>query len=250
MNDIFDRGLRLFDGIIYESINRYPTFIHIKSIFSDEWYNFIVPIVQSGRMDWTHAEIIINLEKINGYSLSYYVPESLLSDYVEYFASNDHNKNLGSDVFSCKQVLEKYTPLGELTLVDDETITTYIRMAKTCFPDWANNEEYAIHMYDHQKNNKQLVVQNYLLKHNDTFVGFCGMICSQKDNLAYFHNTGVLPEFRRKGYFNAIIQHLINTVISLKISDTYALVENESGSYYGLSKLGFTVEDKYHLFSI
>jgi GNAT superfamily N-acetyltransferase len=199
--------------------------------------------------DHLQAESIINSEKNVGVSLSYYIPDNFLSAYTKYFQLSGNHVNISSDYYIFRHVEQKLSPIGELVLVNDQTIQEYVHMAKICFPEWANNEEYANHMYYHQKNNRQLVVRNYLLQIDNKFVGFCGIIGSEKNNLAYFHNTGVLPEFRRKGYFTAMIQHLINTTISFGISDTYALVENESSSHHGLIKLGYTVQDKYHLFS-
>lgn len=99
------------------------------------------------------------------------------------------------------------------------------------------------------KQNKHQLVKNYLLRVDNQHVGFCGLIGLVKENLAYFHNVGVLPEFRRRGYFTSIIQHLTNETKLLDLADTYALVEQDSGSYHGLIKLGYDVVDKYHLFS-
>ena len=249
MSNIFARGLKLFDGIINKAVDNYPTFLQIKSVFSDEWYNFIVPLVPPTKLDWPHAKTIIAAEKIHGISMSYYIPDQYIDAYKQHFLLQDQQDNLSSDIYISKKVDQELSPVGKLILIDDQTITTYIKMAKTCFPEWANNEEYALHMYDHQKNNTRTIVLNYLLVHNNEQVGFCGLIGSTNTNLAYFHNTGVLPQFRRKGYFTAIIQHLIKVTKSLGIHDTYALVEQDSGSYHGLLKLGYSVEDKYHLFS-
>lgn len=248
MKDIFTRGLRLFTGIIYESVNEYRTFTHIKSVFNDEWYNFIIPKVSPDQLDLTGVNKLIESERANGFSLSYYVPDSLFKLFNIYFNNTKHI-NTSSDYFICMNNINKYNPIGQLILVDNSTIDTYVAMSQVCFPEWANNEEYARHMYKHQNSNKEKMVSTYLLKDNNKYIGFCGIIGSIKDNLAYFHNTGVLPEFRRKGYFTAIIQHLLNISLKSGITDTYALVENNSGSYHGLTKLGYKVEDKYHLFS-
>lgn len=249
MNNIFERGLKLFEGIIYESINRYPTFIHIKSVFRDEWYNFIVPTVEPSQLDWSKVKSIISSEKEKGISMSYYVPDQYYEQYSRYFTSKEIQENISSDLYICKHVDEEYEPIGELILLDDSNIDQYTSMSEKCFPEWANNVEYADHMYDHQKNNKDQIVYNYLLRHDNKYVGFCGFIGLAGENLAYFHNTGVMHEYRRKGYFNSMIKHLLNKAKSLNITDVYALVEQDSGSYHGLTKLGFIVNAKYHLFS-
>lgn len=249
MKNIFESGLKLFSGIIYKTIDRYPTFIHIKSIFDDEWYNFIVPIVNSNQLDWEKVIKIIASEKKNGVSMSYYVPNKLLTDYQSYFSRNDNNIYTSSDVYICKKINEIYCPKGELVLVDDKSLQKNIDMAKICFPEWTNNEQYSRHMYDYQKNKGELIVRNYFLRVDGDDVGFCSCMESQELNLSYYHAIGVLPEFRRKGYFTAMIQHLMNETKKLNIDNVYALVEQDSGSYNGLIKLGYTVQDKYHLFS-
>ncbi len=249
MKNIFESGLKLFDGIIYSSITKYPSFTHIKSIFSDEWYNFIVPCVDPKLLDWDHANRIIESQKAEGVSMSYYVPDSLSNLYQQYFSSVEIHDCVSSDLYICKKIENSYSPTGNLVLLDDTTVDTYASMAKICFPEWANNEEYAKHMYEQQKNSKTHIVKNYLLHHENTIVGFCSLIAKEKENLSYFHNTGVLPEFRRKGHFTNMIQNLMNETKKLNIDNVYALVEQDSGSYNGLIKLGYTVQDKYHLFS-
>ena len=249
MSNIFSRGLRLFTEIIYESVNEYPTFTHIKSVFKDEWYNFIVPKVTPDKLDSAEVKRVVDAEAKRGVLLSYYISDTLLNQYKRFFRDSTHI-NTSTDYYICNQHKNIYKPSGELILVDDSTIDTYVSMSKICFPDWTSNESYARHMYRHQKENRGKIVRNYLLKDNGTFVGFCGFIGTKSENLAYFHNTGVLPDSRRKGYFTAIIQHLINFSLESGITESYALVENNSGSYHGLIKLGYKVEEKYHLFSI
>jgi GNAT superfamily N-acetyltransferase len=249
MKNIFERGLNLFDGVIYDPIIKHPTFSHIKSIFCDEWYNFIVPKVSPDKLNWSETSNVIKSQKEIGISMSYYIPDNLSQLYKDYFTKDNKHTSTSSDYYICKHVDAKSTPIGQLFLVDDSSLKILIGMAKICFPEWPNNEQYARHMYEHQKSNSHKIVRNYLLKQDNNLVGFCGLIASQVDNLSYFHNMGVLPEFRRKGYFTAMVEHLINISIEYGISDTYGLVENGSGSYHGLTQLGYVVEDKYHLFS-
>lgn len=248
MSDVFIRGLQLFTGIIYESVNKYPTFTHIKSFFKDEWYNFIAPTIAPNQLNSAEVKKLIDSETKLGVSLSYYISNDLFSQYATYFRDSNHF-NTSTDYYICSQHQHSYKPAGKLILVDDSTIDTYVSMSKICFPEWASNESYARHMYQHQKTNQGKIVRNYLLNDNGVYVGFCGFIGSKNENLAYFHNTGILPEYRRKGYFTAIIQHLINFSVKSGINESYALVENDSGSYHGLIKLGYEVQEKYHLFS-
>lgn len=249
MNDIFNRSNQLFTGIIFDSLNKYETFTHIRSIFNDAWYNFIVPDVPPGELNWSQVQEVIRVEVSHGFQLSYYIPTRLLAKYIKYFENNGKNKDLGSDIYMFKQNKAQLTTTGELILVNDHNIEEVINIAKICFPDWANNEEYSRHMYKHQKNDTNLIVKNYLYSFDKQVVGFCGIIASLALNLAYFHGIGVLPDYRRKGHFTAIVQNLINDSIALGISDTYALVELNGGSYHGLTKLGYTPADKYYLFS-
>ena len=119
MRNIFEQGLKLFDGIIYESINRYPTFIHIKSVFSDEWYNFIVPTTKPSLLDWAKVKSIINLEKEKGVSMSYYVPDQYVDLYKEYFSHTEKREYTSSDLYICKKIDRTYASVGDLVLLSD-----------------------------------------------------------------------------------------------------------------------------------
>ena len=57
-NSIFWRTLRLQLESTNQSIDEYPTFIHVRSVFNDEWYNFIIPIQEEQYFEWDKAEEI------------------------------------------------------------------------------------------------------------------------------------------------------------------------------------------------
>jgi len=249
MSDMFNRSNQLLTNILFESVNNYPTFTHIKSIFSDEWYNFIAPHVTSDKLAWDEINSIITQENKRDFKLSYYISEQLLADYSNYFSEHKHNKEIGTEYYIFKSSKDPITELGELVLVDDSLIEEYVSMGKICFPDWENNETYARYVYQRQQESQTLIIKNYLFRYENQFVGFCGIIASPKQNLAYFHNVGVLPAYRRRGHFTSITHHVINTSLSFGITDTYALIEYNGNSYHGLTKLGYESVDKYHLFS-
>jgi len=249
MTTIFARSNQLLTGVLYDFIQEYPTYFHLKSIFSEAWYNFIVPKVDPTQLDWDHINSTINHERNLKFQLSYYISHRFLPAYQQYFVEHYHNEQIGSECYVFKHSNHSLPTVGELVLVENSNIEEYVHCGKVCFPEWDNNESYARLVYQLQQNRTNCMITNYLFRVDQQIVGFGGIIASVNQNLSYFHNVGVLPQYRRRGYFTAITQHMINVCLSRGISDTYALVEENEASYHGYLKLGFAVDDRYYLFT-
>jgi len=250
MKTIFERSSDLFKGVLLEDTFRHPTFTHLKSVFSDPWYNFIVPHTTPRDLNWQEIDQVIEEEKTRGYTLTYYIRENLLSEFKEYFASHGNNQEVGSECYMFKHTQKETPTLGEFALVTDDTLNQYINIAKSCFPGWDNSDQYSRLVYQYQTTNQPTESANFFLKVNDDLIGVGGVLYSKEANLAYFHNVGILEEYRRQGYFTAITHHSINFALSKGITDSYALMEFEEPSYKGYKKMGYELKDKYHIFEI
>lgn len=247
MKSIFDRSTELLTGVIFNSVSKKATYTHLKSFLNDAWYNFIIPHVPSKDLSWDETKELVREEKKDGYSLSYYVPEKLAKDYQEYFAENNH-KAFGTDFFMLVKNKKHGELMGELIETDDSNIDEFVSMAKVCFSDWDNEEKYARHFYKLQKQDLPKKIKNYIYTIKGEQVGFGAIVVSAEDKLSYIHNTGVLPEHRRRGHFTSMTKHLINESIALGASESYALVEENEASYYGMVKMGFSPVAKFYLF--
>jgi hypothetical protein len=249
MSSLFDRSNQLLTGITYISFKTYPTFSHLKSIFKDGWYNQIIPSVLSNELDWRSVKEILSTEQKEGYSLSYCIPEDYLKDYQEAFAINGH-KPFGSECYihkSVSQIEDNF--MGQFEEVNQGNLETFIEIAKSCFPDWTNNEEYSRLFYNlSQEDQSKVIYRNLLYKVGDQYVVICYLIISEELNLGYIHNTGVLEVHRRRGYFTDMVNYSCKLSLESGASDCYAIVENDGASFMGLSKLGFTPKHNFYLF--
>lgn len=248
MDNFFERSNHLLTGSLYRSTKSYGSFTHIKSMFSDPWYNFIVPHVAPSDLDWVAVQNVLDKEARAGYALLYYIKDIFVEEYRTYFSQNGQQENVGSEVYIAKKNQERIPVEGQLIEIDDNNLQLNLDMGSICFPEWKDNAQYVRYVYNLQKKSSDRIVKNYLYMINHESVGFAGIIASREQNLAYIHNTGVMPEQRRKGHFTNIVHHLMNFAHSQGISDIYALVEEDGGSYNALTKMNFITQEKYYLF--
>lgn len=250
MSFAFAQNNKILTGIIYDRILEHETFTHAHSVFPDMWYNFIVPKVVPAELDWKEVNEVVEAEKRNGYSLSYYVSEELQPAYKQYFLEQGQANESESDfaVFATNQVVDQVP--GCLELVTQDTVAEYVRMDMLCFPGWDNSENYCRHFFELQEQEEAANIRNYLYRVNDQIVGFGAIVLSPTLNLAYIHNTGILPEHRRQGHFSNLIRHLMNIAIQKGIAESFALVDDGGASHLGLQKLGFEARHKNYLFEM
>ncbi|KKS31275.1 MAG: hypothetical protein UU93_C0019G0010 [Candidatus Amesbacteria bacterium GW2011_GWA2_42_12] len=246
----FKENNRVLLGILYESINEHDTFTHVRSVFTDKWYNFIVPAVTPDKFDWALSTKVIENEQKNGFSLSYYVPQPLYSANKSYFTQLGKENESESDFYVFVKNEHRKKTQGKLVLIDVTTLQNFLEMVKVCFPEWENNETYSRYFYQLQNKNTDHLIKNYMYRIGNKDVGFCGYVGSQKQNVAYIHNTGVLPRYRRKGYFSNMIQLLANFSVENNIENSFALVDQDGASFMALQKLGFETKCKYYLFDL
>ena len=246
----FAQNNQILTGIIYDRIIEHETFTHAHSVFPDEWYNFIVPKVGPQELNWEDVKKVVEVEKTVGYSLSYYVPEEQQPAYKQYFLEQGQSNESESDfaVFATNQITDQVP--GSLELVTQDTVEEYIRMDILCFPGWDNSENYCRHFFELQEQEKAANIRNYLYRVNENIVGFGAIVLSPTFNLAYIHNTGILPEHRRQGHFSNLIRHLVNVAVQAEIAESFALVDDGGASHLGLQKLGFEVRHKNYLFEM
>lgn len=249
-NSIFFRSNNLLLGSIYSGLNfsQDKTFLYISSPFNDQWYNFMVPLVKPSDFNWKEAERIITEEKEQGRDVSYYIHSSLVADY-ESFLKELRYADGGDEVYMYKQLeLSDSESAANLTVVDDSSLEDFVKMSNSCFPDWDNNEEYSRKCYNFDKAINTREFPSFILKDEGKASSFGALILSKELNLGYIHNTGTLEKYRRKGYFSSLIKSMCRYLLDRNISEVYAIVEEDSGSYHGFKKLGFDAVEKFYLY--
>ena len=248
-NNFFDRSLEFFTGVLYKNISKYPTFTHLKSYFNGCWYNFLIPNVHISDFDWSQAIELIDSEKRNGYDLSFYISLILMEEYRPVLEKKGH-KMLGSEVYIFKTIDRMLPDIScKYENVTDSTIDFFVKMDKECFPDWENNEEYSRYFHEKSKIGGDPTIYNVLARKDGDYVGFGSAIISAKLGLSYLHNTGVVEKFRRLGIYSDLVIQRCNKSLGLGAKDIFAIVEEDSGSFWALSKLGFKPVATYYIYS-
>ncbi len=246
-DSLFKRSNKLMEGILYEGFFEYKTFIHAKSVLKDAWYNYIIPKVGPSILNKKEVKRIIENEKKAGYLMSYYLNESILNDYYKYSLQLE---NFGDDVFISIKVTEPYKienkDFVELTELNLEE---YVSLAKSCFPDWENEEMYTRMFFNFGEKKNERILKTILIKEGNDIIAFGSVIIDLDLKLAYLHNSGTHERSRNKGYFSALVKNRCNIALEYGIKEVYAIVENGEGSYRVLSQLGFEVQETFHLYS-
>lgn len=251
MDEIFTKSIRLLKDIIFTDVVRLDSFLHIKGVFTDSWYNFVVPIVGVEDFSWDEAEKLIKSEKREGYELSYYIAEKYLDEYQPVLKDKELTK-LGDDNYMTYSMKGKFESVsGKFVEVDEGNFSEYAEMAVGVFDDWSGEREYCEHFYKLKRKNKDSdkIISNLMLVVDGKCVSFISIYGSKRQKLAYLHNAGTKDSHRRRGYFTRLVKHSCNLAFDKGVKSIYSLVEEGKGSFYGLSKLGFAPACKFFLYS-
>jgi len=246
--NIFVRSNKLLKDVIYISVVREKSFIHIKSIFKDSWYNFIIPIVIVDKFDWKEAKGIIKEEKKDNVEMSFYVHDSLVNDYKESIVRKGY-KNFGTDVYMCLELDKLFDDIsGDFVALNKDDRDEYLEATVKCFPDWENEKDYSEYFYNLMQTSSENIHHTILLKVNNKLASFGSVVISKKLRLAYLHNLGTLGEYRRKRYAENITKYLCNLAWKNSVEKVYGLLEKDESSYCLFKKQGFRPEEIFYLF--
>ncbi len=250
-SDLYINILTLFSGVLNKEINKYESFWHVRSNYSDEWYNFIVPCTNVDNFEWAKALQIHQDEGANGTKVSFYINDDLITDYTNLLIKHNYS-SIGDDTYMLKDIentleVRYQAQIHQLTI---EHLEEYLSLSDICFPEWTSNREYGKHFFDLSINNpyKNKDLKTFILQIDGKLVGFSSIIIDLDVGLAYLHNSGVHPDYRKLGYHTALINFRCNYALNLGINQVYAIVEEKSESYKNFVKLGYKKTDKFHMF--
>lgn len=252
--DIFNRGKTLFKDIFYSDIREFTTFVYLKSVFSAKWYNLVEPKVFQEQLNWEEVSRITTEEKQSGITVSFYIHQMLLENYEEHLVSRGYKKQ-ADEVYLFKEIHGLNNSLSTgFVPVTAQSLPALKQLVKTCFPEYSNNDEYCNICQNVSltlaaaKGEKQNY--NYLYIENGAYVAFGSVLISRDLKLAYLHNMGTHPTYRRKGLFSKLTNFLTNVAAQEGATVIYANTEYKGASYNGFEKLGFRFDCRYHLFSV
>ena len=250
-SDLYKNNLTLFSGVLNKEIIKYESFWHVKSNYSDEWYNFIVPCTSVDNFDLAKAQQIQQDEGATGTKVSYYISGELISEYTKLLTKNDYS-SIGDDTYMLKKIenVAEVSCQTEIHQLTSEHLEEYLALSDICFPEWTSNREYGKHFFDLSINNpyKNKDIKTFILQVDGKLVGFSSIIIDLDVGLSYLHNTGVHPDYRKLGYHTALVNFRCNYAFNLGVNQIYAIVEENSNSYKNFVKLCYKKTDKFHMF--
>ena len=243
---ILQKHNKLVDEILYRNFFEYDTFIHAQSVLDDPWYNFLIPKVNSSKLNQDKVNEVIKTEKDRGLSLAYYIHESLYEDYKNYLPQKDY---VADDTFISVTLDKPFNIIGqEIVELTEEYFEEYIKLTKECFPDWENEEKYSKLIFNLGDKVENRRLKTHLILEDGEIAAFGSVIIDPDQNLAYLHNAGTRKQSRNKGYFSSIIKEECNIALKAGVREIYGLAEDGTSSHRILTKMGFETKDVFHLF--
>lgn len=242
---------RLLTGTIYESINEFETFVHIRSFLDDAWYNFIVPkAVTPGELDIAAIENIAAREAKDGKKMGYYIHSSLKDVYLSWLNKRGL-KDLGDDLLMLKAVSTNVVafPAGyELTThFDNDEVGALLVEA---FPTWPNESKYFKRFIKYKEEGQPgRDFIDYVVTYEGEPVGSCSMVVDCTEKIAYIHNSGVAEEHRRKGLFTSLIKACENYSLERGVDRVTCLVDRADDSFPGFKKLGYSIAADFKIYA-
>ncbi len=251
MFEFYLKNLTLFSGVINQTVTDYSTFKHVKSIFPDEWYNFIVPTVPSHDLEFTKVQQILDSEASAGVKTSYYINQEFFTDYNTFLKGKGLSE-IGNDVYMVKELTEVLPvrtneQIQELTSLNLEE---YLTLSAQCFPEWSNNRSYCEHFFDLSQQNQleNKILKTFVMFSDGKIVAFSSIIIDTQVGLAYLHNSGTHPDYRKQGYHKEMVNFRCNYALQKGVYNIYAIVEDLSNSFNNFKSMGFEQKDKFYLF--
>lgn len=248
---LYKDNLQLFKNILYKEINNKNTYIHLKGIYNDEWFNFIVPKVSADDLNFYETQNLIKKELQNGYKVSYYINNQINDSYNKKLAELGYNL-LATKHYVTKTLTNKFNLQNKnIKKISKTNFESYLAASSSCFPDWPHNKEYSTVFFNLINSNM------YPKKEFSTFVGlknnevvsYGSAIVDENVSLGYLHNSGTLESYRRQGYHTDIVKQRCNWILDHGINKVYAIVEKDGASLKSFKKLGFEIDCTFNIYS-
>lgn len=251
MDSFFEENLRLFDGIFFKKIIRFPTFRITLDAIGPSYFDFILPSSPEKEFDWDQAGALIKKYRKKGVVLHYYLSNNFQKDYIDKLTKTNKYK-IESEAYMVGEIKKPFNLSGNFKLeaMTRDNIENFISIAETCFPQYSNNRPYAEHICQLEEinNQREKKCRNVFLQVNGARVAIGCLVYSKKMNLAYFHNFATLPKYRRKGYFFLLKKALINDCLKEGITRFYSINAVNSPAHKANLSLGFEQHDVYSFF--
>lgn len=243
--------MSLYVGTNSKSFCEYKNFFHIRSIFNSEWYNFVVPKLQSPKdLNINEINKLIEIENSCGKKVSFYINKIFIENYRDFLEKYGY-KLCGDEIYLLKdlETEEKISLSDGYKINNKYDLKTVIEVLEKCFPEWPEENKYS-EMYEKYKNigQQNRVFETMVIHLGNEIVGGASVSLDKILNLGYFHNDGISEFHRRKGLHTALIDERCNFCLSNGVDRVVTIVDENAGSYPSFLKNGFEEADKFFVF--
>lgn len=249
--DLVSQHFELLKGTLFTDIVELPTYNLVKGFLTDSIWNYVIPKTISDKVNFNEIETVINKYKEER-DFSIYVPVELQNDYDKFLLSKGY-KLESVDTYIFRKLDSEFSLSLEggetFEEVTSESYEDYLAQAKLAFQEWENEEHYTNMFYKLGNKFEDKELRNFIIRNSEDIICFGSVIYSKSLNLAYFHNSGSNPKYRRKGYFTKLKGFMCDYIYLQGVDRVYALVEENGGSHKALSQTGFKVNTKYYIYA-
>jgi GNAT superfamily N-acetyltransferase len=246
-----NRWFASLEDVVYRQIDDKVMYIDLSSYINDKWHNFLrfENSLVSDEVEKLKSMLVEKESTGDEFSLN--VVDKFLGEYEQQFIMWGYEK-IGSDVLLVRDLEGEGgddSLRGEMVKVVSRSENEKLLkgMVDVCFEGWDKGGEYVDHFLSLDLQNGINDLWIYVVDGRE--VGFCGMAVKNEVGDVYLHCTGVMSEYRGKGYFRDMVNYRMGLAAKKGYESVFAFVEFECGSHYALEKMGFKLEDKSWLFA-
>lgn len=244
----FYRGIELLKGSLYSYVEPRDKFLIIRSHFTDEYYNYIVPLGSPREAEFDEIDKIRARELRSGWRMALYINEKCTGEFLQILRRKGY-RHIATDVYMIR-ALSDLDNLSEssLTLVTDDNAKEYRALSISCFPGWANQEAYTDYFLVQKDTDDGICYRTYMLLVDGRVVSFGSCVYSSRIGLGYLHNIGTVEKFRRQGYFSVLTDSIMKILRGSGVREVFTVVEKSGLSYFAFKKLGFHTTDVFSVY--
>ncbi|MDP3955059.1 MAG: GNAT family N-acetyltransferase [bacterium] len=240
--DLWKEHFEYNRGILLKEIKFLKTVDIYLGNTSDEWYNFALPKTEPENFDLKEIQRV--LTPVSSSATVYLLEKYAKLGFPEYLLQNGY-EFFGSDtwmVFDNKAIINLETSVSVervnlLNFSDYDQVTTEV-FEEEGFDERPYNRICQESLAGVRKSkNPDFSSEFFMIYQDSKPAAGAGLFLTKE--IGYFHNDATLPEFRGKGYHEALIKKRIDFCLERGIKTLYSMVEYQKQSFKNYSKCGF-----------
>ncbi len=256
--ELFEQHLKLHEGPIYKELRQEGGLWLARSHINYHWYDLISPAVSLEELDWQKVRQTVEEWKNAKVNFAFYINQTDQVEFEQHLNELGLKHN-GGDAHMLRDL--ESSPLGEppteilgfeLKTVTTENFPAYKQLVEEIHGKevWlAVAGEFAEMLFSASQNqdqsNKTRIYLGYM---HEKPISYAAAIYSTELNIAYLTNSGVHPEYRRRGIHTQMVYGRTKKAVELGISQIYVITGQESDSWHSIQKQGYNEMARYEYY--